>query len=137
MENASKALMIAGGILFSILILTMIVYISTETSRFAKMNSDKKLVEEIEAFNKGYLAFNKSRMYGTEVISVYNKANEYNRKLDDADINNRVNIIIMINNNEVNIEYTSEFKNSIFKCKNVEYNNKTGKICKMEFEKVI
>jgi type II secretory pathway pseudopilin PulG len=80
MENASKALIIAGSILLAIIILSLIVYVATSTSRMVQAQEEKKATEEIATFNKQYEAYNKKRMYGTDVITVIKKAMEYNSK---------------------------------------------------------
>lgn len=80
MENASKALLIAGGILLTIIILSLIIYVATSTSRMVQAQEEKKATEEIATFNKQYEAYNKKRMYGTDVITVIKKAIEYNSR---------------------------------------------------------
>lgn len=83
MENAAKALIIAGGILFAIMILSLIVYMSTSTTRMVEAQEEKKQVEELTAFNKEYEAYNKTRMYGTDIITVMKKAIDYNEKVEE------------------------------------------------------
>lgn len=84
MENAAKALIIAGGILFAIMILSLIVYMSTSTTRMVEAQEEKKQVEELTAFNKEYEAYNKTRMYGTDIITVMKKAIDYNEKVEET-----------------------------------------------------
>lgn len=96
MENASKALVIAGGILLAIITLSLIVYMATATQRMGEAQDAKTLAEQIAAFNMEYEAYNKSRMYGTEVITVVNKAIEYNGGLQPKDANKFINIKIKI-----------------------------------------
>lgn len=78
MENAAKALLISAGILLALIILSLIVYVSTATTRIVDAQERKKAEEELTAFNKEYEAYNKTRMYGTDIITVVNKAIEYN-----------------------------------------------------------
>lgn len=130
MENAAKALIIAGGILFAIMILSLVVYMSTTTTRMAEAQDEKKKVEELTAFNKEYEAYNKRLMYGTEVITVYNKAEEYNKKGETS-----INIEIYDKNEKkIFISYENEFKNKIFECITSEYDSNTGRITKMQFK---
>lgn len=96
MENAAKALLIAGGIFFAILILSLIVYMSTATSRMIEAQEQKKMVEELETFNKSYQAYNKTRMYGADVITVVKKAIDYNRGLDASQANKAITIEVEI-----------------------------------------
>ena len=63
MENAAKALLIAGGVL-----------ISNITSRQEQITKENQL----NAFNAEYEAFNKPLMYGVDVITLANKVNQNN-----------------------------------------------------------
>ena len=51
MENAAKALLIAGGILLALMTLSLVVYMSTATTRMAEAQDEKKAAEELAAFN--------------------------------------------------------------------------------------
>ena len=81
MENASKALMIAGGILLAILTLSLVVYMMTAVTTMAEAQDAKALAEQITAFNKEYESYNKRIMYGTDVITVINKAINHNQSI--------------------------------------------------------
>ena len=76
MENASKALLIAAGIFFAMLILTMIMYMSSTITEMGEAQESKRAAEQLAAFNAEYEAYNKKLMYGTDVITVINKAKE-------------------------------------------------------------
>lgn len=111
MENAAKALLIAGGILFAILILSLIVYVSNATTRMAEAQEQKKLVEELEAFNKSYEAYNKRRMYGADVITVVKKAIDYNKSLSDTQKDKAINITITVEDNfETTVQEVTTYK---------------------------
>lgn len=131
MENAAKALLIAGGILLALMTLSLIVYVSTSTTRMAEAQDAKKAAEELAAFNASYEAYNKRLMYGTDVISVWNKANNYNEKGESS-----ISIKIYDKNGDVinNISYEKDFKNKIFECTNSTYDSDTGRISQMEFK---
>ena len=137
MENASKALIMAGSILIAILIITLIIYMSTTTTRLAEAQDEKKIAEQTAAFNKEYESYDKSRMYGTDVISVVNKANDYNRRLDVTDQEYKINIIIKDKTGRnMSISYESEFKTKIFKCESVGYSQITGRVNSMIFTQI-
>lgn len=130
MENASKALIIAGGILLAMMILALLIYVSTSMSSVAEEQDKRILTKQIEDFNKGYLAYNKTRMYGADVLTVYNKAQE-----DKEDYDITVNAINKDGSN-ITIENNHDFKISIFKCEEVSFNEKTGRVNKMIFRKI-
>lgn len=92
MENASKALLIAGGILLAMMILALLVYVGTSMSDIAGIQDRKREAQQLENFNKTYEAYNKTRMYGTDVITVVNKAIDYNTKLDTDETEYFINI---------------------------------------------
>ena len=78
MENASKALLIAGGILLAMLVAAMLVLLNNNIQTLRTAQSDKTFHEQLVAFNMQYEAYNKKIMYGTDVISVVNKAIDNN-----------------------------------------------------------
>lgn len=136
MENASKALLMAGGVLIAILILTLIIYMGTTIRGLAKSQDNKALAEQTAEFNAQYEAYNKTVMYGTDVITVVNKAIDYNSRTD-VDGQYKVNIKVLDKDNqEISVRYDSEFKTSIFRCTNVEYNSTTGRVKLMEFTQI-
>ena len=67
MENASKALLMAGGILIAILVIGLVVYMFNTSSNLKKTSEDTELVEQIAAFNKEYEAYNKKLMRHTRI----------------------------------------------------------------------
>lgn len=96
MENASKALIIAGGILLAMMILALMVYVGTIMTDMAESEDRRTLAEQTAEFNKSYLSYNKSRIYGTDVITVVNKAIDYNSSLDTDEAEYFINITLII-----------------------------------------
>ena len=95
MENASKALIIAGGVLLAIMILALLVYMGTAMTDMAESQDRKLAAQQLEEFNKSYLAYNKTRMYGTDVITVVNKAINHNKNIGSTEIDPYyINVII-------------------------------------------
>jgi len=94
MENASKALIMAGGMLLAMMILVLLVYAFTYMNDLTKAQDKKNSTQQIQEFNNEYLAYNKTIMYGTDVITVINKAIDYNSKLGIDDENYKINIIL-------------------------------------------
>lgn len=97
MENASKALLMAGGILLAMMILALLVYVATSMSSMAGSQDRRIEAKQLEDFNKTYEAYNKTRMYGTDIITVVNKAIDYNTKLDTDETNYFINIKLELN----------------------------------------
>lgn len=112
MENASKALIIAGGILLAIITLSLIVYMTTATARIGEAQDEKTAAEQLAAFNMEWEAYNKRVMYGTEIMSIANKAIEYNGNLTDRESQKAINITIKIKDDfTATKHYKTEYSN--------------------------
>ena len=82
MENATKALLMIGSILLAILILSLIVLLMNNLQVIRTSESEKTFREQLTAFNMQYEAYNKKIMYGTDIISVVNKAIDNNNAMN-------------------------------------------------------
>lgn len=130
MENASKALIIAGSIFLAIALITFAVYTYQSLHNMANAQDEKNAQEQLVAFNKKYEAYNKSIMYGTDVITVVNMADEDNQRYN-------MDIKIYVagtaeTKNSLKSKY-SDVKSKIYKCEFVNYDNTTGRINEMKF----
>ena len=111
MENAAKALLIIGGILLAIMTLSSLLYMAQVTSRMADEQDEKVAIRQKTAFNSEYESYNKNAMYGTDVISVVNKAIVNNEKMSASATEERyyINIkITLIDNFETTYETIEE-----------------------------
>lgn len=82
MENASKALVMAGGVLVAILIIGALTFLFRDITSVEKEKEESKKVEQVNSFNKQYNAYEKE-LYGHELLSLYNKMESYNKKVTD------------------------------------------------------
>lgn len=73
MENASKALLIAGGVLIALVIIGALVNSLTTVKSFQMSRLSEEEQEELIAFNEQYTKYSNQYVYGTEVITVINK----------------------------------------------------------------
>lgn len=108
MENASKALVIAGGILLAVLIISVMLYMYTAIGKASQREQDVLKTEELSAFNKQYESYNKSSMYGTDVITVLNKAIDNNKKYGNQS-GYTIEIFVTIIEDMYTTEYTYTF----------------------------
>lgn len=83
MENASKALLIAGSILVGMIVISIFYFSFGQAGHLVGEVDENSLQEEVKAFNDGFEAYNKKLMYGIDVVSVLNKAIDNNRKYED------------------------------------------------------
>ena len=77
MENASKALIIAAGMLIAMMILGLIVLMFNSTQDYQKAEEQLQTEQQLQEFNKQYEAFNKQKLSGSEILSLANKMLDY------------------------------------------------------------
>ena len=85
MENASKALAMAGGLLLAIIIIAVLMYVVQNTASLKKAEEDKEIAEQITKFNMEYESYEKTLLRGTELVTLINKAIANNKKYEDSD----------------------------------------------------
>lgn len=124
MENASKALLIAGGILIAILILSVLVVTINIINSNQKAQEKALATEQLVKFNQKYEAYNKKALYGTDIITL--------KGLAKSDGNIVVIETVGSSDNEINVDLENN-KNEIFSCTKVEYSD-DGKISKLKFK---
>lgn len=164
MENATKALLIAGGVLIAIIILTILVRTYGNIGAFQRQQMSQEEAEQIEEFNKDYTKYDGQYVYGTEVITIINKTLDYKEKQGvDIQVNitfvepytykikdkeyttksinlkNESDVYTFIdftrNNTNLNNENdSSDIKNRAFKCTKVGQDSTTGKVNYIEFQ---
>ncbi len=78
MENISRALIIAAGMLIAILILTVLVFLFNRISIIPEEQSQQFSELGIIEYNRSYEVYQKPLMYGTDIISIINKAVDHN-----------------------------------------------------------
>ena len=153
MENATKALLIAGGILIAIVLITMGVYVYVGIHNAALAQDLLASQEQLAKFNKKYDAYNKELLHGTDIITLVNMAYEDSLRLKDiynADLKSE-ELEIRIKAGEFDEIYLrqlskskdssdkakiNDFKRRVFTCDEVKYNDDTGIISSMTFSEV-
>lgn len=80
MENAVKALEMAAGVLLGVILMALVAYFFTNISSFPENEEDLMSVEQLRKFNLEYEVYNKTKMYGVDVLSCLNKVVSNNEK---------------------------------------------------------
>lgn len=80
MENASKALIMAGGILIALLVIGALVLMFNQLSYYQRTETDSEKTQQLADFNKEYVQFTYDDIKGYELISLVNKVIDYNIK---------------------------------------------------------
>lgn len=117
MENASKAILIAGGILITIIVISIFYFIFSNIGVMVEGTETEAERAELIAFNSGFEAYNKKLMYGIDIISVLNQAIDNNRKYnveyynspkDKNDLDFYVNVVFTYEGREYSLinDYT-------------------------------
>ena len=74
MENATKALTIAGGVLISIIVIATLWYSFQQWGILPQAIDENDKISQEVAFNREFESYDKQNLYGTDVITVINKA---------------------------------------------------------------
>lgn len=112
MENASKALLIAGGVLLAILIISLLILTVNRISSFNTAREETVRTEQILKFNEQYEAFNKYNLLGTEIITAFNKVIDNNKKNPNTKISMELRFIESVSGG-VAEEMTKYTKNNV------------------------
>ena len=140
MENASKALLIAGGVLIAIMIISLLLAMYGRVANMKQEQQEQIEREQLIAFNAEYEAFNKKVMYGTDVITLLNKVQHNNEKYKNRS-DYKIDIIVKIKDGESETIITSgkdllaidDSETRIFKCTSINY-NELGRVSTIEIE---
>ena len=134
MENASKALLIAGGVLIAIVTISLLVSSFSTINKFQMSQLSAEEQQRLIAFNEQYTKYAGQYVYGTEVLTLENKyANdglvivEIDGERPDPN-ENRYNYDSTTNS------YSNETK--YYKCISIEYDNTTGRVNKIKFKQI-
>ena len=127
MENATKALLITGGALIAIIIISLFISMFSNIKSMEQTQDKKIEMQQIAAFNAEYEAFDKKVMYGADVITLANKIENNNNSYSANNI-----IKLYVNEEEIKNGHELEnsddhFKTSMFKCDSIHY-NKNGRV---------
>ncbi len=151
MENTSKALLIAAGVLIGILVLSLAIYLiitfGSYSARIQDQNEQKLLTE----FNSQFLVYEgRENLTIYDVINIANLAKENNDKyeLNKSYKNDKSSAYISVKLNTDNLEsksieelYTKYIKltpdenlTKLYSCKKVSISNITGRVYQVNFE---
>ena len=80
MENASKALLIAGGVLIALIIMSLLVVTFTKIGDYQKSQSTSSKESELAKFNRDFERYTEGEIKGIDIVSLINKIHDYNTK---------------------------------------------------------
>ena len=80
MENASKAIIMAGGILIGVIILSLLIWTFRPMGDVFEEQGEALSEEQLEKYNRQFNTFDKS-LYGSELLSLKNLLEDYNKRI--------------------------------------------------------
>lgn len=79
MENASKALIIAGSVLVALMVISLLVIFFNNIRDLQGIEQDSEKLEQTVEYNKQYDVYARN-VYGSELLSIANKVVDYNKR---------------------------------------------------------
>lgn len=144
MENASKALIIAGGVLLGIMILGIGVLLFKNANLLSESYNQKLTHDDIVAFNNDFLIYDK-KINAQEMVSLINLINENNIKnigIPEKQIKLQIDTEIIDVHNvseewKINImKDTNINKDGKYECVLIDYNSETGYVNFLKFKTI-
>jgi hypothetical protein len=155
MENASKALIMAGGILVGILVISLAVYLFADFSRTAADINSQNEQQRIVEFNSKFTTYDTYKdKDGNWQITIYDiislagyakENNDYYSESPDEQISVNIQSSPKTNNVQTHLnEYTKLISNYAytangslrkFSCESIEYNS-NGKVKEINFKTI-
>ena len=143
MENASKALIIAGSVLLAVLIITALIYTFSQISGLKQVEASSEEEKILDQYNKEIESFNKNGLYGSEILSLANLIEDYNKRQSELKgykpITLKVSITQIIDAKYLKETEYSKYEELIKAFKNLEkevQNLKEEKICGRTLDKL-
>lgn len=80
MENATKALLIAAGILFAVMIMSLLLVGYNQISSYYSAQHEEQQIKQLADYNKIFQNYNREKIRGNEMISLMNRVIDYNER---------------------------------------------------------
>ena len=136
MENASKALLMAGGILIAIIIIALLARTFNNLSIFQKTKLTEEEQEQLIAFNEQYTKYVGQYVYGTDVLTIMNKYDDNKLVeviIDGEEPNRNENYYQIKYDEDGRKHYSNETR--YYKCTGVTYDN-NGRVNSISFTQI-
>lgn len=106
MENASKALIIAGSVLMAVLVIGALMLMYNQIADIEQTKTDNDELSKMEDYSKKFEEYN-GTIYGSELFSLANLQDDYTKRYKQEDGYTKITITVIINNS---ISGTSYFQ---------------------------
>ncbi len=110
MENASKALLMAGGILLAILVISLLMIAVNNISDYNASSTELEAQSQLAEFNMQFTQFAQENCKGMDVISALNKIVDYNlKKSGPGELDYSQKITITVNVSGFNEKHSAHY----------------------------
>lgn len=110
MENATKALLIAAGVFFVLMIISLFVATYDDISAYYESKHKATVIEQVKEFNAKFENFNRNDIRGSELISLMNRVIDYNasQAYDDDKQYERIRVTITLGDANIRKQFKYE-----------------------------
>ncbi len=152
MENASKALIIAGGILIAMMIVGLLTFGYTQIRNYQRAEADTERQQEVLEFNKRFEGYNRRSVRGYQLISLSNLVTDTNTRFTDEEGYKPVSVTVdglsseTATNEDLNAyladydtwdsDTKNEFKQRYYECDDVQYDALNSRVISMHFHRL-
>ena len=142
MENASKALIMAGGVLIGILILSLAAYLFVDLGSTSAEITAKNTEKQITEFNSKFTVYenyNDITIYDIVSLAAYAKENnEYYKDVNDEGIDVKIGNSSILNKSYIELINDNAYADNNgtlkkYSCSAIEYNSR-GKVKSITFQ---
>ena len=93
MENASKALIFAGGLLISMLIVAALIFTISQVRNLKSQEQQAEQTDEVAEYNNKFNKYASENLFGVDLISLCNEVSNYNAKESDNKYYHEIELI--------------------------------------------
>ena len=112
MENASKALIIAGSVLMAVLVIGALMLMYNQIADIEQTKTDNDELSKMEDYSKKFEEYN-GTIYGSELFSLANLQDDYTKRYKKEDGYTKITITVIINNSISGTSYFQSGENDI------------------------
>lgn len=129
MENASKALIMAGGILLTMAIVGLVIFAWNKFSDYYRKDDNLADIDDLTEFNLQFTNYERDDIHGYELVSLANKVFDYNTRRSNAAGNksnewyNTITMTIDFNGMQDKFRYSNDLTSRELLFKNGIYSN--------------
>lgn len=119
MENASKALTMAAGVLIAILIIALIYVLINNISDLSQQDEQQLIAKQTATFNKDFESYDRKLMRGVDLITVINKAIANNEKYENEQKIYDINIVFTLKSDVTEVTVIVKNNKQVRKAKTI------------------